>query len=220
LPARATPHAAGYDIRSAEPDFQLLPGVIRAVATGLLMELPPGLECQVRPRSGLAARYGITLPNSPGTIDPDYRGEIKVLLQNTGAEAVWIHRGERIAQLVFARFEVLRSGKPAISPGRIGARGLREHRTGMMGRESSFASGLRDSARAFQGPRFVGASVVGTTPVSAAGFVTMLSVEIPPNSVDCSAAGSLRHRRRNTGEGVSSTSFLIPRASCGRPRPV
>jgi dUTP pyrophosphatase len=105
LPARATPHAAGYDVRSAEPDFQLLPGVIRAVATGLLMELPPGLECQVRPRSGLAARYGITLPNSPGTIDPDYRGEVKVLMQNTGGEAVWIHRGERIAQLVFARFE-------------------------------------------------------------------------------------------------------------------
>jgi dUTP pyrophosphatase len=69
------------------------------------MELPPGLECQVRPRSGLAAKHGITLPNSPGTIDPDYRGELKVLLQNTGAEAVVIHRGERIAQLVFARFD-------------------------------------------------------------------------------------------------------------------
>ena len=105
LPARATPHAAGYDIRSAEADFQLRPAEIRAVATGLLMELPPGLECQVRPRSGLAARHGITLPNSPGTIDPDYRGEIKVLLHNTGAEAVWIRRGERIAQLVFARYE-------------------------------------------------------------------------------------------------------------------
>ena len=63
------------------------------------------MECQVRPRSGLAARYGITLPNSPGTIDPDYRGELKVLLQNGGGEAVSIRRGERIAQLVFARFE-------------------------------------------------------------------------------------------------------------------
>jgi dUTP pyrophosphatase len=105
LPDRATPHAAGYDIRSAEPDFHLDPGEIRAVATGLAMELPPGLECQVRPRSGLAARHGITLPNSPGTIDPDYRGEINVLLQNTGAESVRIGRGERIAQLVFARFE-------------------------------------------------------------------------------------------------------------------
>ncbi len=105
LPDRATPHAAGYDVRSAEADFDLSPGQIRAVSTGLIMELPPGLECQVRPRSGLAARHGITLPNSPGTIDPDYRGELKVLMQNTGAEPVTIHRGERIAQLVFARFE-------------------------------------------------------------------------------------------------------------------
>jgi dUTP pyrophosphatase len=69
------------------------------------MELPPGVECQVRPRSGLAARFGITLPNSPGTIDPDYRGELKVLLQNGGSETVTIGRGERIAQLVFSRFE-------------------------------------------------------------------------------------------------------------------
>jgi len=105
LPGRATPHAAGYDVRSADPDFELGPGEIRAVATGLIMELPPGVECQVRPRSGLAARYGITLPNSPGTIDPDYRGEVRVLLQNAGPAPVAIRRGERIAQLVFARFE-------------------------------------------------------------------------------------------------------------------
>lgn len=105
LPDRATPHAAGYDVRSAEVEFELASGEIRAVSTGLVMELPPGVECQVRPRSGLAARYGITLPNSPGTIDPDYRGELKVLLQNTGPEPVRIERGERIAQLVFARFE-------------------------------------------------------------------------------------------------------------------
>jgi dUTP pyrophosphatase len=105
LPARATPEAAGYDVRSAEPDLVLGPGEIRAVSTGLIMELPPGVECQVRPRSGLAARYGITLPNSPGTIDPDYRGELKVILQNGGSEAFSLRRGERIAQLVFARFE-------------------------------------------------------------------------------------------------------------------
>lgn len=105
LPDRATPHAAGYDVRSAEVEFELASGEIRAVSTGLAMELPPGVECQVRPRSGLAARFGITLPNSPGTIDPDYRGELKVLLQNTGPEPVRIERGERIAQLVFARFE-------------------------------------------------------------------------------------------------------------------
>ncbi len=104
LPSRATPQSAGYDVRSAEADLELQPGEIRAVSTGLVMELPAGVECQVRPRSGLAARYGITLPNSPGTIDPDYRGELKVLLQNGGGEAVTIRRGERIAQLVFARF--------------------------------------------------------------------------------------------------------------------
>jgi dUTP pyrophosphatase len=107
LPTRATPHAAGYDVRSVEGDFVLEPGAIRAVATGLVMELPEGVECQVRPRSGLAARHGITVPNSPGTIDPDYRGEVKVLLMNLGAEAETINRGERVAQLVFARFETL-----------------------------------------------------------------------------------------------------------------
>ena len=71
------------------------------------MELPEGVECQVRPRSGLAVRHGITLPNSPGTIDPDYRGELRVPLQNLGPAPVTIERGERIAQLVFARFEAL-----------------------------------------------------------------------------------------------------------------
>ncbi len=105
LPGRATPHAAGYDVRSAEGDFSLAPGEIRPVATGLTMELPEGVECQVRPRSGLAARHGVTLPNSPGTIDPDYRGELRVLMQNTGPEPVTVRRGDRIAQLVFARFE-------------------------------------------------------------------------------------------------------------------
>jgi dUTP pyrophosphatase len=105
LPARATPHAAGYDVRSAEESVTLEPGDIRLVGTGLVMELPEGVECQVRPRSGLALEHGITLPNSPGTIDPDYRGELRVIMQNTGPEAVTLRRGERIAQLVFARFE-------------------------------------------------------------------------------------------------------------------
>lgn len=105
LPARATEHAAGYDVRSAEESVSLGPGEIRLISTGLVMELPEHLECQVRPRSGLALRHGITLPNSPGTVDPDYRGELRVILQNLGAEPVTIERGERIAQLVFARFE-------------------------------------------------------------------------------------------------------------------
>ncbi|MDT8340185.1 MAG: dUTP diphosphatase [Longimicrobiales bacterium] len=105
LPSRATPHAAGYDVRSAEEDFRLEPGEIRVVGTGLVMELPDGVECQVRPRSGLAVRHGVTLPNTPGTIDPDYRGEVRVPLINLGREPVRIGRGDRIAQMVFARFE-------------------------------------------------------------------------------------------------------------------
>lgn len=104
LPSRASEHAAGYDVRSAEDDFQLGRFEIRLVATGVAMALPDGVECQVRPRSGLATRHGVTVPNSPGTIDPDYRGEVKVALQNLGPEPVSIGRGERIAQLVFARF--------------------------------------------------------------------------------------------------------------------
>ena len=105
LPSRATDQAAGYDVRSCEEGVTLAPGEIRLVATGLIMELPDGVECQVRPRSGLALKHGITLPNSPGTIDPDYRGELKVIMQNTGREPFVVERGERIAQLVFARFE-------------------------------------------------------------------------------------------------------------------
>jgi len=105
LPQRATPHAAGYDIRSAEEVVTLQPGEIRLVGTGLVMELPSGVECQVRPRSGLALKHGVTLPNSPGTIDPDYRGELRVIMQNLGAAPVTLARGERIAQLVFAHFE-------------------------------------------------------------------------------------------------------------------
>ncbi|MDT8367749.1 MAG: dUTP diphosphatase [Longimicrobiales bacterium] len=105
LPVRASEAAAGYDIRSADPDFTLARGEIRVVGTGLVMELPAHLECQIRPRSGLAVRHGVSLPNAPGTIDPDYRGEVKVPLINLGREAVVIRRGERIAQLVFARFE-------------------------------------------------------------------------------------------------------------------
>ena len=90
-----------------EKEVVLQPGQIRLVDTGLIMELPEGIECQVRPRSGLALKHGITLPNSPGTIDPDYRGEVRIIMQNTGTAPVVLRRGERVAQLVFARFEAL-----------------------------------------------------------------------------------------------------------------
>jgi dUTP pyrophosphatase len=105
LPSRQTSGSAGYDVASAEPDFVLGAGERKAVSTGLSMELPDHLECQVRPRSGLALRHGLTLPNSPATIDPDYRGELKVILWNSGTAPLPITRGMRIAQLVFARFE-------------------------------------------------------------------------------------------------------------------
>lgn len=104
LPSRQTDGSVGYDVASAEADFVLAAGERRLVATGLSMELPHDVECQVRPRSGLALKHGITLPNSPATIDPDYRGELKVILWNSGSDDVPIPRGMRIAQLVFARF--------------------------------------------------------------------------------------------------------------------
>ena len=103
LPAPATGGAAGYDVRSAEA-VCLEAGAVHPVSTGLIMELPAGMECQVRPRSGLAAHHGVVLPNSPGTIDPDYRGELRILLKNMGSAAFEIRRGDRIAQLVFGRF--------------------------------------------------------------------------------------------------------------------
>lgn len=105
LPSRRTAGSAGFDLASAEPDFILAPGERRLVATGLAIELPPGVEGQMRPRSGLALKHGLTMPNAPGTIDSDYRGELKVILQNGGSEPVTIVRGDRIAQVVFARYE-------------------------------------------------------------------------------------------------------------------
>ncbi|MGE0008116.1 MAG: dUTP diphosphatase [Parvibaculaceae bacterium] len=101
LPAYETEHAAGMDLRAAE-DAILPPGGRALVATGFAIALPEGFEAQVRPRSGLAARHGVTLLNAPGTIDADYRGEIKVILINHGEAAFAVRRGERIAQLVVA----------------------------------------------------------------------------------------------------------------------
>ncbi len=102
LPAAATTGAAGFDLRSGEEDFDLEPGCRRLVGTGLRIEIPSGYEGQVRPRSGLAVRHGITVANAPGTIDSDYRGEVRVGLIHLGEEVVRIRRGDRIAQIVFA----------------------------------------------------------------------------------------------------------------------
>src|SRR5450631_4942997 len=97
---------AGMDLHSVEA-VTLGPGETRLVATGLAIELPPGYEAQIRPRSGLALKYSITLPNSPATIDPGYRGEIRVILLNLGREPYTVHAGDRIAQMVVARYEAV-----------------------------------------------------------------------------------------------------------------
>ena len=101
------PHEdAGMDLRSVS-DAVLEPGVPQLVPTGLAIELPPGFEAQIRPRSGLSLKHAIIVPNSPATIDPGYRGEIKVILLNLGKEPYAIHRGDRIAQIIIARYEAV-----------------------------------------------------------------------------------------------------------------
>jgi dUTP pyrophosphatase len=103
LPEPATAHSAGADLRAAvEGELTLAPGARLAVPTGFALAIPPGYEGQVRGRSGAALRHGITLPNAPGTIDSDYRGEVHVILQNTGDASFVVRRGDRIAQLVIS----------------------------------------------------------------------------------------------------------------------
>jgi dUTP pyrophosphatase len=104
-PAYQTAHAAGMDLVAAVPDdapMVLAPGAHGMIPTGIVIALPPGFEAQVRPRSGLAAKFGVTVLNSPGTIDADYRGEINVLLINHGSDPSTVKRGERIAQMIVA----------------------------------------------------------------------------------------------------------------------
>ena len=109
LPAYQTRHSAGMDLHAhlTEP-LALKLGERKLVPTGLFIELPDGFEAQIRPRSGLALKHGITVLNSPGTIDADYRGEIKVLLINLGQEEFIINNGERIAQMIVARHETVK----------------------------------------------------------------------------------------------------------------
>jgi dUTP pyrophosphatase len=104
LPSYATEHSSGLDLRTSE-DINLQPGEYKLISTGVAIEIPEGFEGQVRPRSGLALKHGIACLNSPGTIDADYRGEVKVLLINHGKQAVQFARGERIAQLIISKYE-------------------------------------------------------------------------------------------------------------------
>lgn len=107
-PASASPGSSGYDLRAALDEERVLaPGERALVPTGLFLEIPRGWEGQVRPRSGLALRHGVGILNAPGTIDSDYRGEVGVILINWGAEPFMVRRGDRIAQLVFARVEAV-----------------------------------------------------------------------------------------------------------------
>jgi dUTP pyrophosphatase len=125
LPARATAGAAGYDVCSADGEFTLQPMERRQVRTGLALAIPRGFEAQVRPRSGLALQHGLTLPNTPATIDSDYRGELLIVLINLGTEPVTVSRGMRIAQLVFQRVaEVRLSPVDALPPSARGPGGF------------------------------------------------------------------------------------------------
>ena len=111
------------DLRAVET-VTLEPGVPRLVPTGLTIELPPGFEAQVRPRSGLALKHAITMPNAPGTIDPGYRGELRVILLNLGREPYTIHPGDRIAQMVVARYEAVEWLESALADSARGAGGF------------------------------------------------------------------------------------------------
>lgn len=106
VPSYATPGSAGMDVCAAvEDDLIVSPGQTVLIPTGFSMELPQGFEAQVRPRSGLAIRYGIGILNAPGTIDSDYRGEVKIILTNFGTEEFVVRRGDRVAQMIVARYE-------------------------------------------------------------------------------------------------------------------
>jgi dUTP pyrophosphatase len=131
VPAPATPGSAGHDVSSAD-DAILAPMERRLVKTGFAMAIPAGWECQIRPRSGLALRHGLTLANAPATIDSDYRGELMVALVNLGLEPFQVTRGMRIAQLVFGRVEAVAWREVAELPGTargaggFGSTGLKE----------------------------------------------------------------------------------------------
>lgn len=114
---------AGMDVRSIE-DVALEPGVPHGVATGLSFEIPSGYEMQVRPRSGLALKHAITIPNAPGTIDPGYRGELKVILLNAGRAPYQIHPGDKIAQIVIARYEAVEWEEGELADSARGAGGF------------------------------------------------------------------------------------------------
>ncbi len=125
LPTYMTEHASGMDVYAAcEKEIVLQPGERALVPTGFAIAVPEGYEAQIRPRSGLALKHAITLPNSPATIDPGYRGEIRVILLNLGKQSYQIHPGDRIAQMVIARYETIEWVETELNDSRRGARGF------------------------------------------------------------------------------------------------
>ena len=114
---------AGMDLHAVE-DVTLEPGVARLVPTGLTLEVPPGYEAQVRPRSGLALKHAITIPNAPGTIDPGYRGEVRVIMLNLGRDAYTVHAGDRIAQMIVTRYEAVEWLEGSLADSTRGAGGF------------------------------------------------------------------------------------------------
>jgi dUTP pyrophosphatase len=125
LPAYAHGPAedAGMDLHAVE-EVTLAPGVPVLVPTGLTIEIPDGFEAQVRPRSGLALKHAITMPNAPGTIDPGYRGEVRVIMLNLGREPYTIHAGDRIAQMIVARYEAVEWQEAALADSARGTGGF------------------------------------------------------------------------------------------------
>lgn len=126
LPAYATEGSAGMDICAVvEADVHIRPGETALIPAGIIIELPPGFEAQIRPRSGLALKYSVGVLNSPGTIDSDYRGEVKVILTNFGKEDFVVRRGDRIAQMIVARYERVQWNEvPELAGTRRGAGGF------------------------------------------------------------------------------------------------
>ena len=136
LPAYATEGSAGMDICAAvEQDVELQPGETLLIPSGFIIELPQGHEAQVRPRSGLAIKHSIGILNSPGTIDSDYRGEVKVILTNFGTKPYRIHRGDRIAQMVVAKYERVEWNESSSLAGSVRGGGGFGH-TGVMSKGS------------------------------------------------------------------------------------
>lgn len=196
LPAYQTRDSAGLDLVAALPEatpLRLAPGSRALLPTGLVMELPPGFEAQVRPRSGLALKHGVTVLNSPGTIDADYRGEVQIVLVNLGAETFVVRRGERIAQLVVA--PVVQAALAKATSVTVTARGA-----------GGFGSTGREAAAP---PRRAAAGVRNNNNQAEA-------ARRPRTAAAAPAAGTKKPRKPPSKKPLAATK---PKSRTGKPRP-